>query len=226
MDLLTGLNSILHESTLDAELSSKFGIDQQQASMIVRGLDFSTFLQVQDALVSGDDAAVADLLGIRDLQQEETNAYTAARTGTAQAQANTPQDDVEANNAMSELKVGSEVPTDKGDAKITRVDKLGDTTTYTTDKSTQMTQSDNIQPPRGDLSMPDEAEEEIARIRQLAGIEEPEVTENGVGSGKPGGFRGGALASAALSGAVMSKGKIDRYTHKEQKPGPTAKKKR
>lgn len=223
MKLTKAANSVLKEDSLLNRLTSELGVKSNIANAIVQGLDFSTYVAVNRALVDGDKQEAAKLLGIEEQPVDETeqNAYTAARKGPdADGENQQPQGSVPQGSTpidITDLDIGSELDTDQGVAKVSKVDKIGDTTTLTTNKNTQLSISDNPQLPQVDLTNKDDAEAEIDRIKKLAGIESGLGEE---GTGRPGGFKGGAIAAAACSGTVMGPNKIKKLTSKPKKPGP------
>lgn len=218
MDLSKAVSSVLREESLENILINKFGVDQMTANELMKGISFSDYLEIQNLIDAGDTEGVANLVGV---SPQTENSYSAARKQTHDIDPEAQQPNEPIPLEIPDLKIGDPVGTDKGPGRVMKVQDLGDTTTYTTDKNTQISTSDKIQAPRIDPTDDDAVDAEIERLQQLAGIDSG-IEEGGVGNT----MKGGALASGAMSGAVVSKNKIKKMTHKNMKPGPKPKKRR
>lgn len=217
------VNKMLREDSPAETVARELGMSAADANTMMTNMSFSNYLELQAAITAGDSEKIKSLVGVT-----EANAYTLARNGVTQNHQGGTQAPV--NNAAKtsgsdldvsdDFKIGDTVNTEKGEGKISSVNKMGGKTTYTTNKNTQFSTSDHVEVP--DVTSKEDAESEISRLKDLAGIEEGENATRL----KPGGFRGGAIAASALSGATMSLGKIEKLTKGKTKPGPKPKKKR
>lgn len=213
MNLDKATNKLLTEDRLTGDLASKLDISPEQASAIMKSLDFETYVSLEVALQNNDIESARSLIEL----EETSNSYSAARQ--AGDLGNTQDPNAEPQMDVSALNTGQTIKTSQGDAKINDVQKMGAETNYSTDKDTNITVSDQPYIPKAPVTSKDDAEQEIARLQQMAGIDQglgEEAHTNGPNTVSP-------SSCAAMAGVGTSVNQIKKRHKKPEKPGPKPK---
>lgn len=209
---LVDLYEYIHEESeeqLSDKIAELFGVESKQVQQLIGYLDFADYIELTNAVNTGDKAKIQTIIG-RDMVKEVANAYSApAPTGQpVQAQTTTAPKEFKSGDKVNVIGddgkpiegevSGTPNPQDLANVKVGGEDKVV--------KKSQLTPM----------------EEELNRMKQLAGIDEEEVEEGIKATGKVTTMTPSFMGSAAIAGAVMSPRKQERLTRtkSDMKPGP------
>ena len=201
-------------------LSKELNVDASSARKLIVKLDFSSYLDLTQALKNGDHDEVRRIAG--KVRTDEVNSYTVARTGGSgtemapeEAEQVSPDGmDAETDMDIDSLGAGSDVTIDGETTKVNDVSSLGAATKFSTDDGHDVTVSKGGV---GGAALAAGSEEgamsEIDKMKKLAGIKEESIEEE-IGSPTP-------MSCKAMSrdGSTPPNQIIKRHK-KKKKPGP------
>jgi len=203
-------NTMITEDPISSQIASLLNIDEQQATSMVKGLSFSNYLALADAIKMQDADTAKSLLSV----EEDANAFRSARTPNAPNLPYDPMQDKMGQEGeqpgidFTAARPGSQLNINGQDIRVKDIDDNNHVTTINTQDGQTIEYRDRNAPPDFTPNSPEEAQIEIDRIKQLAGIKDVGVEE------------GGAIASAAIAGAVTGPATIRDRHRKKKKPGP------
>lgn len=207
---LSGLleNIMITEDPISSQVASLLGVDEKQAMSMVKGLGFSQYLALDDAIKSQDADAVKSLLSM----EEDANSFRSARTPDQAPLPFDPMADKMGGEQQQGLDIsaatpGSELNLNGQTIRVKDVDKMNNVTTINTQDGQAIEYRDKNAPPEFTPGNAGEAQAEIDRIMKLAGIQ-------------PGIEEGGAIEAAAKSGVVTGPATIRARHRKHKRPGP------
>ena len=208
------------ENTLSRVLSDEFDMDSNEAMRLVQQLSLSEYHRISTLIQDGDIETVASELGIGKVE-EVVNYYD--------------NDQTPSNSAISGPKVGDKVlfTGDNGEEISGEIStSSGDTASVSTNNGIASVKLDNTvviddNTARDIDRASASAQDELARIKRLAGIETDhqtgetsELRDGGLGEMAT----GGAITSGAIAGALTPLNVIKKRNHVDKKPGPKPKK--
>lgn len=186
------------EVSIAKEIADLFNVEPKTVSKVISSIDFGDYVELSNAVKSGDKDRIEYILGVKLTPEaamgEGANSYATSNSSNAY---NTSQNQQQ------------QTPQQGGDEKEI------DATIDVTDMAKQQLDNKDLEKSQ------DEIQQEIARLKQLSGIEENQVSATGNVTSTTPSF----LHSASITGAVISKNKQKKLTKSpsSKKPGPKTK---
>lgn len=210
--IVSGIHKNMLREDVPSLLAKNYDVDASKAREYMRKMDLSSYLDLQDAILSQDTGKVKDILS-KYLSIEE-NSYEIARQDQEQQKDPSMVDAQDAVTDLSSLGTGSMVSVNGGESKISDVSRLGTTTNMSTDNGKHISVSDQPMVPQAPMTNQDDAMAEIQRIKQLAGLPDEATMGEEIGSPTP-------MTCKAMSrdGSTTPNQIIKRH-RKHKKPGP------
>lgn len=173
------------------------GISKYEAQNIIMNMDFTQYIELMDAMSNDDTDTIQQI--IDGVVVEGDNAYLASPSTTS----TTTPTSTNTTNTKNAGNAGNAVTITSDDGQTETGEIIDDNISGDTVKVKTATGMKDVK--RADLST--EVDEEIKRMKQLAGIEETISS-------------GGVISSGAMAGVCVPMSTIKRQTHVNKKSGP------
>ena len=217
--------------SLSSSTASLLDVEQDEIEDLMKSISFSDYLRLSKAVSAGDKLEAARIVKLSLLDEADVtsnaNSYSSGTDKDDNQSNNQSNNQANDNSDISNLSVGDTITV--GDSanqhdKVTSITNIGDTKIYNTDQGHKVTVGQTA-------TSPDMMKQDIDRLKKMAGIEDSgddsdkSHTDTNIDAVTKEGFSGGAISAGGISGVMISKNKIKKYTTKPKKPGPKPKSK-